>query len=37
VRVPEPDDPDARMLTLDGLATFGGVSVGAQAHSTAES
>ena len=37
VRVPEPDDPDAPMLTLDGLAAFGGVSVGAKAHPTAES
>jgi hypothetical protein len=29
VRVPEPDDPDTPTLTLDGLAAFGGVSVGA--------
>ncbi|MGH3135464.1 MAG: hypothetical protein ACRDPV_03070 [Gaiellaceae bacterium] len=31
VRVPEPDDPDAPTLTLDGFATFGGVAVGAKA------
>jgi len=31
VRVPEPDDPDAPTLTLDGFAAFGGVAVGAKA------
>jgi hypothetical protein len=31
VDVPEPDDPEAPTLTLDGFALFGGVAVGAKA------
>lgn len=31
VRAPEPEDPAAPMLTLDGRAIFGGISVGAKA------
>jgi hypothetical protein len=31
VDVPEPDDPEAPTLTLDGFAVFGGVAVGAKA------
>jgi hypothetical protein len=30
VNVPEPDDPDAPTLTIDGLAAFGGIAVGAK-------
>jgi Cell wall-active antibiotics response 4TMS YvqF len=30
VNVPEPDDPDAPTLTIDGFAVFGGIAVGAQ-------
>lgn len=37
VRVPEPEDPDAPTLTLDGLAAFGGVSVGAKPGATTQS
>jgi hypothetical protein len=29
--VPEPDDPDAPTLTLDGMAVLGGIAVGAKA------
>jgi hypothetical protein len=36
VRVPEPEDPAAPTLTLDGFAAFGGVSVGAKSVATAE-
>jgi Cell wall-active antibiotics response 4TMS YvqF len=36
VDVPEPADPAAPMLTLDGLAAFGGVEVRARAPLTAE-
>jgi len=30
VEVPEPDDPDAPTLTLDGFTAFGGIAVGAK-------
>ena len=30
VRTPAQDDPDAPVLTLDGLAVFGGIAVGSQ-------
>jgi hypothetical protein len=30
LNVPEPDDPDAPTLTIDGFAVFGGIAVGAQ-------
>ena len=35
VRVPEPDDPDAPTLSLDGFAAFGGVAVGAKSADAA--
>ena len=35
IGVPEPDDPDAPTLTLDGFAAFGGLAVGARAAETA--
>ena len=28
--VPEPDDPEAPRLTIDGFALFGGIAVGAR-------
>jgi hypothetical protein len=31
VKAPEPEDPDAPTLTLDGRALFGGIAVGAKA------
>jgi hypothetical protein len=31
VAVPEPEDPDAPTLTIDGTAGFGGVAIGAKA------
>jgi hypothetical protein len=31
VKVPEPEDPDAPRLVLEGIALFGGVAVGARA------
>ena len=34
IRTPAQDDPDAPVLTLDGLAIFGGIAVGAQAAGT---
>jgi hypothetical protein len=38
IRTPAQGDPDAPVLTLDGLAIFGGIAVGAQAAgATAES
>lgn len=36
IDAPEPDDPDAPTLTLDGLAVFGGVAVKAKASETPE-
>jgi hypothetical protein len=33
VRTPGQDDPGARVLTLDGLALFGGIAVGVKAES----
>lgn len=35
IGVPEPEDPDAPMLTLDGFAAFGGIAVGARAGEAA--
>ena len=35
IGVPEPDDPDAPTLTLDGFAAFGGVAVGAKSGDAA--
>ena len=37
VRVPEPEDPEAPTLTLDGFAAFGGVAVGAKPGDAAAS
>jgi hypothetical protein len=34
-RTPARDDPDAPVLTLDGMALFGGIAVGAKADSPA--
>jgi hypothetical protein len=34
-RTPAQDDPDAPVLTLDGMALFGGIAVSAEAASTA--
>jgi hypothetical protein len=35
VKAPEPEDPDAPTLTLDGRALFGGIAVGAKAPAEA--
>jgi hypothetical protein len=35
-RAPEPERPDAPTITLDGLAIFGGIAVGARREPTAE-
>jgi hypothetical protein len=35
IGVPEPEDPDAPTLTLDGFAAFGGIAVGARAGEAA--
>jgi hypothetical protein len=37
VRTPAKDDADAPVLTLEGLALFGGIAVGAKAESTTPS
>jgi hypothetical protein len=31
IGAPEPDDPEAPMLTLDGFTAFGGIAIGAKA------
>lgn len=36
INVPEPDDPEAPTLTLDGMTVLGGVAVGAKAPSPAD-
>jgi len=36
IDVPDPDDPDAPTLTLEGLAAFGGVAVKAKPSETPE-
>jgi hypothetical protein len=37
IGAPEPEDPDAPTLTLDGFAAFGGVAVGAKPGDAAAS